>query len=175
MLKNTDHTFGLITKLFHWVIALLIIAMLIVGCVMTFTHKATFQLLMLYHQSMGVTILILMLLRLMWRLCNKTPQLPHSMNRLEQKLAHAMAWLLYVLIFSIIAAGLLMTVYHGSAILFWGFALHLPVTANKSMAHFFNQAHVCLAWILLASIILHISASLYHHFIRKDGILKRMM
>jgi cytochrome b561 len=175
MLKNTASSYGLISKLFHWVIALCIIVMLCVGCLMSFTHKSTFQTLMFYHQSVGVTVCILMLLRLTWRLCNVSPDLPRSMNWAEQRLAHAMAWLLYVLIFLMITAGILMTTYHGSAILFWAWPFHLPVTPSKAMTHFFNQAHYWLAWTLLLCIALHISASLYHHFVRKDGILKRML
>lgn len=175
MIRNNENTFGLVSKLFHWLIALLIIAMLVIGCSLGFTHKTTFQNLMFYHQSIGVTILILMILRLIWRLCTTTPEYPDSMKPVEKLIAHSMAWLLYLLIFSIIAAGMLMTAYHGYAIKFWAWPFHLPLAANKTMSHFFNNAHVFLAWTIAVCVSIHILASLYHHFIRKDDILKRMM
>lgn len=175
MLTNSENKFGVISKLFHWLIALMIIAMLIIGCLLGFTHKTTFQSLMYYHQSIGVTVLILMILRFIWRLCNRTPAYPDSMQPFEKTIAHSMAWLLYILIFSIIAAGMLMTAFHGYPIKFWAWPFHLPVKANKSLSHLFNAIHYYLAWTILACVLIHILASLYHHFIRKDNILKRML
>jgi cytochrome b561 len=175
MLNNTQKTFGTVSKSFHWIIALMIIAMLIIGCAMGFTHKETFQSFMFYHQSIGVTVLILMVSRLVWRLCSTTPQYPTSMNTMEKRIAHAMAWLLYLLIFLIIGAGMMMTAYHGYAIKFWAWPFHLPVAANKAMSHFFNTVHLVLAWTILTCVVMHIGASCYHHFVRKDDILKRMM
>jgi len=175
MLNNTKNAYGTISKCFHWVIALMIIAMLIIGCSLGFTHKATFQALMHYHQSLGVTILILMVLRLIWRLCATSPTYPNSMTPFEVTLAHAMAWLFYVLIFTIIVAGILMTAFHGYAIKFWGWNIHLPITPSKNMNHIFNTIHIYTAWIILACVIIHVLAALYHHFIRKDDVLKRMI
>ena len=97
MLNNTANTFGTTSKLFHWVIALCIIGMLILGTVMSFSHQQTFQTLMFYHQSIGVTVLILMVLRFIWRIYSTTPVYPDSMSTMEKRLAHAMAWLLYLL------------------------------------------------------------------------------
>ena len=175
MLADSNNTYGSVTKWFHWVIALAIIAMLILGFTLGFVNGSTFKAVMFVHKSLGVTILALMVMRLIWRCCNQKPAYPSSMTTFEKIMAHGMVWLLYVLIFSMLAAGLLTVAYHGMGVSVWNwFTIHFPMAANKSLSHFFSNTHSFLAWVILVCIGLHIAAALYHHFIRKDNIVKRM-
>ena len=56
-----------------------------------------------------------------------------------------------------------------------GLRIHLPVTPSKNVAHLLSAIHEFLAWSIAACVLIHIAASLYHHYIKKDNILKRMV
>ena len=174
-LKNNSTSFGLIAKLFHWIVGLGILTMLGLGISLGYVSKSHFKTVMFVHKSLGITILLLMILRLIWRWISPVPGYPNTMSTFDKFIAHTMAWSLYILVFAIIFAGILATAYHGYTIPVWHlFTIHLPIAANKSMSHFYGSAHTVLAWVISACICLHILASLYHHYIRKDNILKRM-
>jgi cytochrome b561 len=168
----------------HWVIALGILALIVMGLAMThlgLPAMAKFQLYQL-HKSIGITVLLAAVLRVLWRLVRKPPPLP-AMPAAEKAAAEGAHLLLYVLMLALPLSGWalvsvspfnLPTVLYGT----WPWP-HLPVLSdlpNKAQVEpVVKFIHGKLAWFLGALVALHAGAALRHHFVLRDGVLDRML
>lgn len=174
IIKNTEQRFGLIAITIHWLMAVLIIGMLILGTYMV-TLPIGIEKLKLYgwHKETGVLILALVSFRLFWRLINTNPHL--SMPLLERIAARLAHWALYGLMFAMPMTGWLLSSAAGFSVSFFGlFTLPDLVAPNKALASILGDAHYWLGNALIALLILHTLAALKHHFYDKDDILRRM-
>lgn len=176
-LRNTKDAYGSVAKFLHWLIALLVIVMLIGGISLSYIPQGSFRsLLVQMHKSTGVTILILMVLRLLWRWVNPYPTLPSAMNAAEKMLARAAHLLFYILLIIMPLTGIVMSMAAGYPVPFWGITtLHwnfIPV--QKSLSHLMFNWHGYLAWAIGILIAIHTLAALKHHLIDKDNVLKRI-
>ncbi len=175
--RNTEWRYGAVHKSLHWGMAVLILGMLTIGLYMTGMplNPDRFRIYGL-HKATGMAILALAGLRLAWRLSQTVPKLPEGMPRLMQWGAHASHFALYALMFLMPLTGWLMSAYAGLPVSFYGwFTIPNPVAPDDGLRRFMHDAHELLAWALIGVIALHAGAALYHHFIRKDETLKRML
>jgi cytochrome b561 len=173
--RNDSMYYGSISRLLHWLIAALIVIMLCLGWSMDIIPKNWKPIALGIHKSTGIIILALAFLRLAWRLYNSPPPLPTSMPRWESVTAVATHWLLYGFLFAMPLTGWAMTSAKGKPIVFLGVS-QLPdfVAPDLPLGKWLEEIHGDLAYVLAATIFLHIIAALYHNFIIKDNILKRM-
>ena len=176
-IKNTLQRYGVVAQVFHWLILLLIIGQFVLA--ITFDDMpagAEKGQIIGLHKSFGMLILLLALLRLIWRWSNPVPELPAGQNpylRWAAKSAHAA---LYALIFAIPISGWLMSSLAGRTVRFFGlFPFPGLASTDKHMAHTVAEVHEVLAYSLLALAIVHALAALLHHFVWKDEILLRML
>ncbi len=170
-IKNTKNSYGSIAKILHWLIAISIIFMLFLGFFMSGRTLYT------VHKSLGITILIIMILRVLWKLTNSIPKLPKNTPKWENiavKLTHLS---LYLLAFIMPFSGWLMSTASNNAPDFWWwFKWSLPgISTNHHLADFAHALHNILAWVIIGFVCLHILAALKHHFINKDDVLRRML
>ena len=174
---NTTQTYGSISKLFHWLIVLLVIAMIIIGFTMGHIDDKMFRReVYALHKSFGLTILGLMLLRLLWRLINKRPELPTHIPKWQQKAANASHWLMYALLLAMPMSGLVMSTAAGHPPKFFNlFIVSLPIEKSKLIASSASTVHTVIAWCIIATVSTHILAALKHHFIDRDTVLMRML
>ncbi|HEY8190606.1 MAG TPA: cytochrome b/b6 domain-containing protein, partial [Micavibrio sp.] len=174
--KNTLERYGVVAKSFHWTVAVLVLGMLALGLYMTGLDISPFKFkLYFWHKSVGATILILMTLRLLWKLSNMRPAPLPSHEMWERALAKLIHALLYVCLFTMPLSGWVMSSAKGIAISVFGwFTLPAIVAENKALAHWAVQVHNVAAWVLIGCIVLHLSGALKHHFIDKDSTLRRM-
>lgn len=176
MLKNTESSYGVIAKGFHWLLFLMLTFMIAAGNFLASMPKGPEKLQAAgMHKSFGLVVLALILLRLVWRLVNVTPKDPEGTPAVQNLMAHAMHWALYVLMFAQPLAGILMSQAAGYPVSFFGL-FELPVLLDKdpSLAQFFRGAHGTVWILLVLAVIGHAGAALYHHFVMKDDVLKRM-
>ena len=176
MMKNTETSYGSVAKAFHWLLLLMLGFLIVAGNFLASMPKGPEKLQAAgMHKSFGLLVLALILLRLIWRLINVTPKDPEGTPAIQNFLAHAMHWALYVLMFAQPLAGILMSQAAGYPVSFFGL-FELPVLIDKdpSLAQFFRSAHGTVWVLLVLAVIGHAGAGLYHHFIRKDDVLKRM-
>ena len=173
---NTKKTYGVVSKLLHWLIAILVLGLLCVGVAFSYIPKELEKMLMPYHKSAGVTLLILMIVRLCWTLVNPSPRLPETMSFLEKFAAKFMVFLLYVVVIAMCLSGIVMTLAGGHPLPFWSFGeIHLSfIPLDKSLSSFVRPWHTYLAWTIFALFVIHTLAALKHHFIDHDDVLKRM-
>lgn len=181
--RRTDFT--AVAKILHWLMAALILGQLCLGMVMT---ENTFNILdghqksvaVQWHKSIGMTILVLALVRLAWRFMNMPPAFPAYIPRWERKVATITELLIYVLMIAMPLVGwmIISTLPHPST--FFGlFPIpNLPglsdLPAKKEIREVFAGAHAVLAMAIVGLMMMHIGAALKHHFIDRDGILFRM-
>ncbi len=163
---------------FHWLIALLIVATFSLGLVMTDIPGLTPTKLKYFswHKWAGVTILALAALRLLWRLNSRVPAYPSSMPPWQRSAASGLHGLLYLLMFAVPLSGYFYTLSAGVPVVYFGL-LKLPVLidANPALKPVLKEVHYWLNMSMLAAVALHVAAALKHQLIDRDGVLKRML
>lgn len=176
-LKNTDTSYGSVTKFLHWIVALSVIALLIVGFIMNdIQDKALKMQVYNLHKLIGLTVLILMLIRLGWRLLNIQPGYPASIPNWEKKAARGIHDLLYLALIVMPLSGWIMSTAAGHPPHLGAWLLNAPwVPASKEIAHFAATIHSIFAWVIPGVVILHIAAAVKHHIIDKNDVLIRML
>jgi cytochrome b561 len=176
-IRNTTHRWGAVAQLFHWVIVLLIVTQFTLATLWDDLPAGPKKLTLLArHKSIGITVLMLALLRLGWRWANATPSLPDDLKPYERKLARLTHGLLYVLLFAVPLTGWMMSSARGFPVSWFGL-LQLPdlVPKDKVWYHMLDDTHVVLAWTLGSVAVVHLGAALRHHFMLKDDVLRRML
>jgi cytochrome b561 len=168
----------------HWLIALGILALIAIGLAMTHLDLAPMLKFQLYqlHKSIGITVLLAVLLRILWRLGHRPPPLP-DLDRLEKRAAEGVHGLLYFLMVALPLTGwalVSVSPFNLPTVLYnmvpWP---HLPILATLTdkapVEGVMKFIHGKLGWMFGTFILLHAAAALRHHFILRDGILRRML
>ncbi|MEO8964208.1 MAG: cytochrome b [Gammaproteobacteria bacterium] len=175
MLKNSQTTYGSVAKFFHWLIFLLVLVMIFVGYFMDdVANEATREDVVNIHKVTGITILCLMALRLLWMLINPKPSLPGTAvwERIAERTVH---WLLYAVLIAMPICGWVGSVAAGYIPHFFSFKFALPIPKSKAIDDLAFSIHNTLAIVIITVVSIHILAALYHHVIKKDNVLLRMM
>lgn len=173
--RLVDH-YGAVAQLFHWGIAILILVQIPLGIYGAGLQTGFDKLVLLArHKSIGVTVFVLVVLRLAWRWSHPPPPLPEGMRPVERLAARASHSLLYLLLLALPLSGWLFSSASGVAVSWFGwFALPDLVTTSKPLAHDLARIHAMLSILLAALLLVHIAAALWHHFVRRDSVLLRM-
>lgn len=133
------------------------------------------NLLFVIHESIGLTIFALAILRLVWRIVEPPPPLPASVPSRRALLAHLNHWLLYLLLFLMPVTGYLSVVAGGYPLNFFAlFDVPRLVAKNESMGKFTESAHLALQYAVYALVLIHVGAALHHQLVKRDGVLRRM-
>lgn len=175
MWRNTSTRYGSVSKTLHWLMFVLIGALLISGLVAEDLGDALEDKVIALHMAGGFTVLALVVVRVLWRLTNTVPAPSVNAAAWERRLAQVTHLALYVLMFVQPLTGLLMAQYEGDSIDVFGlFTVPVFVVKDKAMGHWFGEMHEVGWYVLAALVALHAAAALYHHFVRKDEVLRRM-
>jgi len=167
--------FPLISRLLHWLMAVMILSMLLLGAGMTATVSPRYPLLFSIHRPLGIAILGLAVLRLINRLFNPPPPLPESIPAVQRLAAKASYLTLYALMFMLPLVGWGMLSAALYPIVLFG-AWHLPpiLPQNPTLYAWLRPLHTSLAYLLFATFLVHMGAALEHGLIRRDGVLASM-
>lgn len=161
----------------HWTIAALILANIPLGAFSEQIEEQLGRSLMWIHKSIGLTVLLLSVGRLAWRLTHRPPPLPSSVERWQSRLAALVHWAFYALIILVPLTGWMRSSASGYS-LRWFELFDLPkfaIAAKSPEAHAAATAHEVLAWSMTALIALHVSAALHYHWVKRDRVLPRML
>ena len=175
--RNSEAAWGAVARSFHWLVAVLIVVQFGLGKVAEGMSASPSKIdLFVWHKSIGVTVLLLVVLRLVWRLADPPPVHPATIPPRETKMAAAGHFLLYVLMFAVPISGWFAS--DASRIPFKAFfAVPMPdlVEANRSLQDLAAGVHEALTTTLLAVVLIHVAAALRHHFKLRNSILLRML
>ncbi len=172
---NTHYTRT--AKSLHWLMALMLFGLLALGFYMADLPLSPTKLkLFSWHKWAGVSVFMLVFVRLAWRITHQPPALPATMPKLMQLAAHAGHLALYGLMLVIPLSGWLMSSAKGFQTVWFGI-LPLPdlLAKNKELGALLQEVHESLNLLFIAVIAVHVLAALKHHFIDKDDILTRML
>jgi cytochrome b561 len=177
VLRNYNDSWGVPAKLFHWLMAALIFAQIALGLLAVSWRLSPAKLsLFFWHKSTGMLILALLALRLMWRLANRTPELPAGMPGWERAAARLSHGLLYVLMTALPITGWIVNSASNIPFrIFWLIPLPAIVAPDKAVADFAALVHRGLFVLLALILVAHIGAALRHHFVKRNTVLARML
>jgi cytochrome b561 len=174
-MRTGRDAFSGMQRVLHWLMAIMVLAMLFIGVSMVSTLRPRFLTLISIHKPLGIAILALAMLRLGVRLRLGAPPLPDDLpwaQALAAKLSH---FLLYALLIAMPLVGWGMLSAGGYPIVLYG-SLHLPaILPHDDQLHaILRTTHTVLAYIFFATILLHVAAALFHALIRRDGVFRAM-
>ena len=166
--------YSIVSLILHWLIAALVVTQVALITVYESTESRDF---VNAHKSVGLTILVLTLVRLGWRIANPAIPLPDTMRRWERLLARATHVLFYVFMIGMPLAGWAASSAAGRDILWFGlFPLPLlPIGGGREVAGQLMDLHELAAKALYVLLALHVAGALKHHFIDRDNVLHRMI
>lgn len=161
----------------HWIIAATIACTFALGLYMAQLPASPLKLrLYSYHKWIGVTIFLLVLIRLLWRLTHRVPAPPPQMPRWQRAAAAASHLLLYVLTLVIPVSGWLFSSASGFKVVYLG-QIPLPdlIGKDKALADQLQLTHELLNYFMAVVVLMHVAAALKHHWVDRDDVLKRML
>lgn len=175
-MTHDRNTFALPARVLHWLMAILIVAMLFIGVGMVASVSERHAWLVGIHKPLGIAILVLVVIRLGIRLRHGTPPLPADLPPLQKLAAYASHWLLYALMLAMPLVGWAMLSAGGYPVML-GESLRLPPIFPVSTIGFavLRHAHTWLAMLLFLTFLAHMAAALYHGLIRRDDVLASML
>ena len=175
--RNTTRAWGSLSKAFHWIIVLLIINQWIIAERAADLPKGPALIAALWwHKSFGITILMLAVLRLVWRWANPVPDLTSETAPWERVLARISHVLLYGLIFAMPLSGWMMSSARSFSVSWFGlFQLPDLVAPDRALYERLHDLHELLFKVLVGVAVLHVAGALKHHFMDKNDVLRRML
>jgi cytochrome b561 len=167
--------FPWVSRLLHWLMALMVLAMLFIGTGMAASVSERYRFLIAVHRPLGLAVLILVAIRLINRLINPPPPLPGSMPTWQRAAAKASHGLLYALMFIMPLLGWGMLSAAPYPIVLYG-SLRLPpiLPQNPLLYSWLRELHGDFAFLLFAVFLAHMGAALMHGLIRRDGVFDSM-
>lgn len=190
-LKNTRHSWGLMSRAFHWVMLMLLVVQIPLGFWMvevyevyaeTYGDDTWVMLTSRFHHTLGFVVLAVLFARLGWRISNPTPEFPPTLTTYKRWLARTTHIFLYLLLVIYPLSGWAsLSAYEGEfPIFFFGWDSMprlVPQVAEDALFNyeFFATIHRWCWRIGGALLGLHIFGALWHHYIAKDGMLRRML
>ena len=163
-----------VAQAFHWTLAALIVAQFVTEWIPD--GWANEDALASWHISIGPSILVLMLLRLLWRLTHRPPPPPADLPPGLRVLSRATHWAFYVILIVLPLLGWVAASGFGATPRLFGL-IPLPalIAKDKPTAEAVGDVHGAVAWLLLAVLALHVAGALYHVAVKRDGVIRRML
>jgi cytochrome b561 len=129
------------------------------------------------HADIGYVVLLLMVVRLIWRTINPTPALPSDTPRWQRIASRVSHWALYVVAIMVPMLGWAHSGAHTPDYSSWFGLFHVPqiTSPDKAAADAYEARHVLFAYVLLALTVIHVAAAAWHHFVRRDRVTARMI
>lgn len=176
MPSSSSH-WSAIAKFLHWTVAALIAVQLVLGWMAASWRLSPTKLeLFVWHKSTGMLVLLLVVLRLAWRLTHAAPALPAGMPRWERTAASASHVLLYAAMLALPLSGWVINSAAGVPFsIYWLVPLPSIAPVDRALANTAALVHFALVILLLVLVATHVGAALRHHFIQRDDVLVRML
>jgi cytochrome b561 len=175
------HAYSLAARKFHWWTAALIVLQLPLGFAMDnrANHRnifdATTNTMYSAHKLVGFVVLWLVVARLIYRLQNGAPRDEPGLAQWQIAASHATHWGLYALLLLVPLGGWLGVSFYGARDVFGLFSLPPIAPVNQKLSETVFKLHGAGAVLIALLLAAHIGAAFFHHFIRRDGVLRRML
>lgn len=177
-IRNTSNRWGLVTVVIHWLTAATVICMFVLGLWMVDLdyYSQWYQSAPFIHKSTGIVLLLVTVARLVWRLLNAKPSPLENHGAFEIRAAGLAHALIYILLFSMMLSGYLISTADGRAIDVFGlFSVPATLHGIDKQEDIAGSVHFVLAILLMTLVTLHASAAVKHHVVDRDRTLIRML
>jgi len=179
-IRNSGRRYGLVAIALHWLMALLLVALVVLGLYMVSLPDVGFDTrkikLILVYKQLGVAALMLVALRLAWRIGNVLPALVASLPDWQKISARFVHLSFYALMLALPISGWLMSSAAAIPVSFFGwFDLPDLIEHNERLFRAFIVVHRWLAYAFVACLLVHVGAALTHHLVFKDETLRKML
>ena len=172
--KNTLTEYGLISKFFHWLSALLLLVQIPLGFYLVDLDFGPERLTIEnIHVIIGLSIFYLVILRLLNKIINQTPKLDSSIFKGQKFLAKLNHIFLYVTILSITISGILKKLFSGETLII--IFKEISIKDNFQLAEFFYNIHILSNYLIITLISIHVIAVIIHKFLFNDNLLKKIL
>lgn len=170
-------TYNGFAKLLHWLVVVLLAVQFAVAWTMPDIHRDTKPVdLIAWHLSIGMTILLVVIVRLGWRAMSTVPPPPARLSAPLRILSRATHAVLYAVLIAMPVLGWINADSRGWSVRLFGmFPLPSLVQSGSGWGHDMGDVHQIVAWVLLGAAGLHVAGAVYHQFILKDATLRRML
>jgi cytochrome b561 len=170
-------SYGATARFLHWLTVALLLVIIPMGLVMGALPRGALQdTLFITHESLGLTVLALTVLRFGWRLSHPAPPPSSDLSRLEIRASSGVHALLYVVLFLMPITGYLFVSFSGIGLHYLGlFQVRAPVPVDKPTGELFLLVHTSLQWAIYLLALLHVGAALHHYYVRRNDVLTRML
>jgi cytochrome b561 len=178
MIRNTRASWGSISRLLHWSLGFVIVGMIAYGWWMNhFPARPDRLFYCSIHADIGYAVLLLMVVRLIWRWINPVPGLPADTPRWQRIAARVSHGALYGVTILVATLGWAHSGAHKPDYADWFGLFHVPqfTSTDKAAADAYEDRHILFAYILLALIAIHVVAAIWHHFVKRDRVTARMI
>jgi cytochrome b561 len=176
--KNTRNSWGVVSITIHWLMAVTVISLFMLGLWMTsLTYYSNwYKMAPFIHKSVGLLLFFVIVAKLIWRAKETTPDHLPSHTKNERIMAHFMRIALHTLIFGIVASGYLISTADGRPVSVFGwFEVPATITTIPKQEDLAGLIHLYLASAVIGMAALHALAAVKHHIIDKDNTLNRML
>jgi len=176
-LTNTPARYGSLSLAMHWLMALLLVAVYCCMELREFYPKGSDprNALKAWHYTLGITVFLLVWLRLVLRLVQRTPTIEPPAPTWQTLLSKAVHLGLYVLMIGMPIVGWLLMNGEGKGVTAWGVELPVLIAKDKALAHTLEEIHEIGANAGYALVAVHTAAALFHHYFMRDNTLLRML
>lgn len=178
MIRNTSSEWGGVARGLHWVLATAIIGMIAFGWWMNhFPARLDRFFYRSIHADIGYVVLLLLVVRLIWRGLNPAPALPPETPPWQRWLAKINQWALDLIAIVVASLGWAHSGAHSPDYASWFGLFKVPqiTSPDKAAAQTYEDRHILFAYILLALVVIHVGAALWHHLIKRDKVVARMV
>jgi len=173
--SNTLDSFGLVSKNFHWIMTVVVILNFAIGLILEDLDKSPLRFFLFnIHKSLGILVIILIVPRLLWRLVNVVP-VALGGNKFLDKISKYAHYFFYFILLVVAFSGWTYSSARGGIVSVFGlFTVPPLVEKNEVIAKLAINAHQISVYVFIIVLVIHVLASLFHHFILKDKTLRRM-
>lgn len=174
------HVYSAAARHLHWLTVAFVFCMVPIGVIMADRGErniwdATTNALYSGHKLAGFILMFILVARLAYRLVKGAPPDEPTLEPWQKLVSHLTHWAIYALLFGMVISGWVGVSLYPSLEIFGLFSLPGVVSPNQNAAATAFLLHKLFAFALIGLVAMHIGASLFHHFIRKDGVLRRML
>lgn len=173
----TDPSHGTITRLFHWLVVLLVLIQIPVGIAMIVPvlDQRTVDVLYIIHKGLGAVLLVVILMRVLWRLTHRPPPMPGHWPPLERRIASVTHGLIYVLMVVVPVSGYVRVIGDGFPIELLDWLGVPPLLSDMpAAASVASLVHRFAVFALVGLVAVHIAEALRHQLVEQDGEMARM-
>jgi cytochrome b561 len=160
---------------FHWTVAALIVFLGGLGLLFDDIPRESRPFWINVHGTVGLIYLAVVLARIGWRFTHRPPDLPADIGAFCRRASAAAHHLLYLLMLVVPLLGVVAFVWHGRVFDYGLLQLNFGVAMDKNVFRPAEEVHQLLAYALFALAGMHAAAAVWHQFVRRDGVLLRMM